>query len=86
MESSLATLVERIDNLREDLRRLEKLAQESLKSTQDLDLRFSLIDHRVTEIEKRLNEHSSRWWELAKLFIAGFLGGALTLAVEYIRR
>ena len=79
MASNLATLNERVDNLREDLKRHEDLAREVETRIRDLERTSSVIVHRVSEVEKKLSESSSRRWELLRLVLAAILGAALTL-------
>ncbi len=86
LESNLAILNERVDNVREDLKRHEDLAREVETLIRALERTSSVIDHRVSEVEKKLSESSSRRWELLRLVLAAILGAALTLGVTQANR
>ena len=86
LESNLAILNERVDNVREDLKRHEDLAREVETLIRALERTSSVIDHRVSEVEKKLSESSSRHWELLRLVLAAILGAALTLGVTQANR
>ena len=86
LESNLAILNERVDNVREDLKRHEDLAREVETLIRALERTSSVIDHRVSKVEKKLSESSSRRWELLRLVLAAILGAALTLGVTQANR
>ena len=86
LESNQAILNERVDNLREDLKRHEDLAREVETLIRALDRTSSVIDIRVSVVEKKLSESSSRRWELLRLVLAAILGAALTLGVTQANR
>jgi predicted nucleic acid-binding Zn-ribbon protein len=57
LESNLAILNERVDNVREDLKRHEDLAREVETLIRALERTSSVIDHRVSEVEKNSASH-----------------------------
>jgi septal ring factor EnvC (AmiA/AmiB activator) len=78
LEVTLATLEERVANLREELKRYEGVAVEIDKRLRVVESSSTTIDHRLCQAEKKLSESSSRRWELLRLILAAVLGSALT--------
>jgi septal ring factor EnvC (AmiA/AmiB activator) len=86
LELNLATLNERVSNLREDLKRHEGMTDEIKKLLRGLENTSSSMDHRLSEAEKKLSESSSRRWEIFRLVLAAVLGSALTLGASQLNR
>jgi len=86
LELNLATLNERVSNLREDLKRHEGMTDEIKKLLRGLENTSTSMDHRLSEAEKKLSESSSRRWEIFRLVLAVVLGSALTLGASQLNR
>lgn len=86
LEQSVAALVERVDNLRRDLGRMEVDTTETTKLLQDVDKRLALAVREVERLEKKVDDLLARRWELWKLFLAAFLGSILTVAAGFVSK
>jgi len=86
LETTSATLVERVNNLRDDLERHEETFPGLSNQVQDNDRKLAVIEHRVGALEKKLDELLARRWELWKLVLAAFLGSMLTLGTSFVAR
>jgi len=86
LEQTVAALVERVDNLRRDLGRVEVGTTDATKLLQDVDKRLALTVREAERLEKKLDELLSRRWELWKLFLAAFLASVLTVAAGFVSK
>jgi outer membrane murein-binding lipoprotein Lpp len=86
LEQTVATLNERLDNLREDVRRVSQAAGDSQKQFQDVDKRLAVAARDLDDFRKRLDDLLARRWELWKLVLAAFLGSVLTIAAGFVSR
>src|SRR5487761_2721898 len=67
LERSLATITERVDNLRDQLNGHKDDASSSSRQLQETQQRFAGVEQRVIELERKLGERDSKQWDLRKL-------------------
>ena len=84
IELNFATLNERVDNLREELKKQDESIDLTSKTEQEINRRLSVFEHRVESIEKRFDELLVRRWDLWKLILAAFLGSILTIGSGFL--
>jgi septal ring factor EnvC (AmiA/AmiB activator) len=86
LELDLATLDERVDNIRKNLEKQDVFVSKLDEQIRELGNRVSIVEHWVSAVEKRLDELLSRRWELWKLMLAAFLGSVLTLGSGFLSK
>lgn len=82
----IATLDERIDHLRRDFDRVQNSLEAQKKSLQDFDKRFEVTIKDVERLVKKLDDVSSRRWDLWKIVLAAILGAVLANGGAIIRK
>ena len=86
LEKNVATVDERLDNLRRDVDRVTASSTETRDLLHDLEKRFILVARDQERLEKKLDELLARRWELWKLVLAGILGAVFTVAVGILNK
>jgi len=77
--ASLEQQVKGIDDLREDARRLSD-------DLNELKVEFATAREKVVTAEKALDQLTQRRWTLVVAIVSAFLGGLLTLLIQFSLR
>ncbi len=81
LNDSVVKLTERVDLLRTSVGTMENLSRERDQVVNAIDKRLAILEVDSGRQGSRIDEISSRRWDLWKLVVAALLGAALTLAV-----
>ena len=80
----LATLDERIDQIRRDSVRIELAVARLESASSEIDQRLVVTIRDVEKLEQKLDEIHSRRWDLWKLVLAAVLGACLTVGTGLV--
>jgi septal ring factor EnvC (AmiA/AmiB activator) len=71
-----AILTDRLDRVREDIKRLDSTRSETAGALTKLETRLTLVEERFADLRKTLEERTGRRWALL-LTVLGVIGGLL---------
>ena len=86
VEQEVTRLIERVDNLRLDGSRIEKVAADAATRVWDAEQRLAVAVRDAEELKKKVEELLARRWELWKIVFAAILTSVLTLAGSFALR
>jgi septal ring factor EnvC (AmiA/AmiB activator) len=76
---NVATLTERVNNVREDIARVEAAHTRTVAALAELDKRVAVIDERLGELKKAVEEANRRRFALLPPLVGGLAGGIIAL-------
>jgi len=84
LERQMATLDERVKNLRSGVELMASDFSAATKQFQKVDKRILLVTRDVERHEKRFDDTRDRWWRYSELFFAAVLGGLVTVGAQLV--
>ena len=86
----LSALMERVDTLVENMKRLRATQVKTKEALSTLSTRAALLEHQVGDLRKTTEESGRRLWALLPPFLAALVGSILTLLgqllLSYLRK
>jgi septal ring factor EnvC (AmiA/AmiB activator) len=81
---NVATLTERVNNVREDIARVEAAHSRTAAALAELDKKVAVIDERLGELKKGLEEANRRRSALLPPVVGGIAGGLVALLAQLV--
>jgi uncharacterized coiled-coil DUF342 family protein len=72
-----AILTERLDHLRKEVEGIHAEQDETTRALSELKTRFAVVDERLTELKKGLEESARRRWAILPSVVGGIIGAVL---------
>jgi hypothetical protein len=82
----MATHVERLDNVRKDVDAINGGFQKTNDSLHEALTKLAVIEERLGELKKGLEESSKRRWAIVPSLVGGVIGGVLGFLGHFILR
>ena|SRR5438552_3779564 len=81
-----ATLTERLDSVRRDIETVNVRGQRLDDSFQEVRRNLAVIDERLSEMKRGLEESDRRRWSIVPSLIGALIGGGLTFLGQLVIR